>query len=542
MSIFRSIFAATSDVSDFLNPKLWLTDSFGGRRTASGEAVGPVSAMGLSAYFGAIRVLSEDVGKLPLIVYKRLDPRGKERDKSSPAYKLLHDAPNDEMSAMTFRELLTQYALGHGNGYAMIEMDGGTPTALIPIHPARVTPRREDGRIVYRVRQSGMPEQIEADEMLHIRGMGDDLCGYSICRLAAESIGVGLATQKFGGAYFGNGMTMSGVLTHPGNLGEKALANLKKSMKEMYAGSENAFNVFVAEEGMKWEKMSVPPDEAQFIETRQFQVEEICRWFRMPPHKVQHLLRATFNNIEQQSIEYVTDTLMPWLVRWEQEINRKLMPRDGETFAEHLVNGLLRGDAVTRATYYTQRFRIGTLSQNDIRELENENPIGEEGDKYMVSGDMRTEAERQGTATPAQPPARSSAPRVIAGVLSDACARIVSRENLAMKGAAASRKPDQFATWAAEFYRGHRQYVIDALRPLAVLFADLLGQATDTLAMAKIEELIAAFADSHCGLAVNTLPLPSTIEKAVEARAISLPAMMTGRFIDAFTRNGHEHS
>lgn len=389
--LFGRLFRAESgSVSDLTNPRKWLLDWAGYRRTQAGVEVNHGSSMGLSTYYACVRCIAEDVSKLPLITYRRMD-RGKERVRDHPAYRVLHDQANEDMSAMEFRQLLQYWASSWGNGYAEISPNARGGAALYPIHPDRVQIKRKPGtntRTYYVHNNDGSWGEIPAARMLHIRGIGDEEGGYSVCKTAAESLGLSIAAQTFGASFFGNGSTLSGVLTHPNTIGEEALKSLRAQWTETYGGPYNSSKPAILEEGMKFERIGIPPEEAQFLETRQFQVEEVCRWFRMPPHKIQHLLRATFSNIEHQSIEYVTDTLQPWLTRWEQEIKRKLFVGEEDIFAEHLTLGLLRGDNAGRVAFYNGMFMIGALSQNDIREAENMNGIGDEGDTYYVPLNM----------------------------------------------------------------------------------------------------------------------------------------------------------
>lgn len=389
------IHAAETSLSDLRNPQVWLTTWAGGQ-SVSGTTVTATTAMGLPAYYACIRNISEDIAKLPLITYRRLQPRGKERMDRDGRYFLLQRQPNPYMTAITLREVLTHHALGWGNGYAEIVRDNtGRVTALYPIHPSRVRIRfDEDAQLVYDVAGtvaiSGAPQMVIArfrqEEILHIKGLGSEgYEGYSVLTLGLESLGLSLAAQEFGGAFFGNGASLGGVLEHPRTLSATAREHLRLSWQERYGGAGAVGRTALLEEGMKYTSIGIPPEQAQYLETREFQAAEIARWFRMPLHKIQVMDGAKFANIEHQAQEYVVDTLMPWLVRWEQEIDRKLYP-EPDLFAEHLVLGLLRGDSQTRAQYYTARFKLGTLSPNDIRELENENPVGPGGDEYFIEG------------------------------------------------------------------------------------------------------------------------------------------------------------
>ncbi len=409
-------------LSDLRHPTAWLTNWALGSVTQAGLRVNAQSAMGLSTYYACLRNISEDVGKLPLLTYQRLEPRGKRRLPQHWAYPLLHDAPNDDMTAMTFREVLTHHALAWGNGYAEIVRTGrGQPAALYPIHPSRVVLRRDDQRrLVYDIygtdgiyAAAGINAQVvrlPQEDVLHVKGLGSDgYEGYSIVRLAAESLGLTLAAQTFGATFFGSGASLGGVLEHPKTLSPEGQKLLRESWQAVYGGPFNAGKTAILEEGMKYTRLGIPPEEAQFLETRLFQVPEICRWFRMPPHKCQHLDNAHYNNVEQQNIEYVTDTLMPWFVRWEQELKRKLFADEPEVFAEHLILGLLRGDQAARAAYFKTRFEIATLSPDDIREIENENPLpeGEGGTLYYIAANnfrpLKAVAQEASSGTGPQP-------------------------------------------------------------------------------------------------------------------------------------------
>lgn len=392
---------AANGGSDLHSPSAWLLSWAGGLKTSAGMAVGPVTAMTLAIYYACLRNISEDVGKLPLHTYRRL-ARGKARALDHPAYALLHDQPNDDMTAMTFRETLTHHALAWGNGYAEIVWTPAKDVqALWPIHPSRVQARRDpDGLLVYDIYGGELTlpgsamqnvRRLRQENVLHLKGLGaEGYEGYSVLRLAAESLGLGLAAQTFGAAFFGNGATVGAVLEHPATLTEAAQKRLRESWQTIYGGPSNAMKLAVLEEGMKYTKLGVPPEEAQFLETRQFQVEEVCRWFRMPKSKVHDLTDSTYSNMEQQNLEYVPDTLMPWLVRWEQELKRKLFAAEPDVFAEHAAQGLLRGDQAARASFYKDLFGVGAMSPNDVREFENLNSIGPAGDTFFIASNNYT--------------------------------------------------------------------------------------------------------------------------------------------------------
>jgi HK97 family phage portal protein len=502
MSVLDLVFGSIeTSVSDIRNPRLWLQEwAAGGRATATGQYVGPETAMQLSCYFAAIRNISEDVAKVPLITYRRLSPRGKARATDHPIYTLLHDSPNPEMGSMAFREALNQAALGWGNGYAHIRRNRkGLAEALYPIHPSRVEIKRDKKTrgLFYKVNSDpgalarDIPQAVayEPSEIFHVHGLGSDgLQGYSVARLAAESLGLGLSMQEWAARFFGQGTTTSGIVTHPEKISDEAYKRLSEEWKEARAGLPNAWKTMILEEGMEWKPIAIPPEDSQLLQSRRFTVEEMARWFRIPPHKLQHLDRATFNNIESLNIQYVGDSLHPWMARWEEEILRKLLNSNPEMFAEHLVVGLLRGDEKSRSTFYAKMFAIGTMSQNDIRDAENQNPI-DDGDVYYVPSNLtRSEDAAQGIVASAKgsrgarrEPADNDRPdsrQAMFPVFADAAARVLRKEMRAASRALSryEKDDDGFAAWLEKFYAEHQEYLIEAFRAPAVVLAELSGK------------------------------------------------------------------
>jgi HK97 family phage portal protein len=391
-----------------------------GGSTASGVSVSETTALNLSAVWACVRVISETGGSLPWFTYKRTADGGRERFPDHEIYHLLHDAPNPDMSAMTWKETTLAHVLLWGNGFSEIVRDGRDRiAALFPITPDRVTVRqRTDHRLFYEVTNGENPPTIlEAEDMYHVPGLGfDGLVGYSVVHKARESLGLGLAGEKFGASFFGNGAHAGGFLKHPGQLSPVAKKNLRESIEALHKGSENAHKFGILEEGMEWMGNTVPPNDAQFLETRSFQVEEVCRWFRVPPHKIQHLARSTFSNIEHQSIEFVTDTIRPWLVRLEQEAHRKLLgPRErSRVYTENLVDALLRGDALSRSNALAVQYQHGVLLGDEWRAIENRNPLPDGlGQRPMVTVQSvpldKLDAVLDAKTKPAPPPANNSA-------------------------------------------------------------------------------------------------------------------------------------
>lgn len=373
---------------------------FGG--TTAGKMVNERTAMQTTAVYACVRILAEAIAGLPLHVYRyRLDG-GKERIPFHPLYHLLHDEPNPEMTSFVFRETLMSHLLLWGNAYAQVVRNGrGQVIALYPLLPSKMeVSRASNGELVYKyyrdvdessINPKGGYVTLRKDEVLHIPGLGfDGLVGYSPIAMAKNAIGVSLATEEYGAAFFANGANPGGVLEHPGVI--KDIQRVKDSWNSAYQGSGNAHKVAVLEEGMKFQAIGIPPEQAQFLETRKFQINEIARIFRVPPHMVGDLEKSSFSNIEQQSLEFVKYTLDPWVVRWEQSLQQILfLPSEKSTlFIKFNVDGLLRGDYQSRMNGYATGRQNGWMSANDIRELEDMNriPVEEGGDLYLVNGNM----------------------------------------------------------------------------------------------------------------------------------------------------------
>ena len=378
----------------------WMGDADGYVPVAgvsAGSPVGPNHAderwMGIAAYFACIRNISEDIAKLPLVTYKRL-PRGKDRAKDHKYYNLLHDAPHPAIGSMALRETLTRFALGWGNGFARIHrLTNGDAYAIEPIHPQRVSiAPAPESRIQYTI--ASKPGEhgavVPQENMLHIHGLGPDgVRGQSVAGFARETMEFAGSAQTYGKNLFCRGGRPGGILTHPGALKKDQKDKLKESWEQAYGG-DNAGRTAVLDHGVEYKPITISPIDAQYLETRQFTIEEIARWFRMPLHKIQYHARAQgWSTLDAMNTDYLTDTLMPWLVRWEEEIRRKLFADDPDHFAEHLVNGLLRADQRGRSEFYVKQFSIGALSINEIRAMENMNPIDEDGgDRHFVPLNM----------------------------------------------------------------------------------------------------------------------------------------------------------
>lgn len=395
MGIFKGLFKSRDKPKNSYDSPSY---SYFFGRTNSGKRVNDRTAMQHTVVYSCVRVLSEALAQLSLHIYQYTE-NGKERAIKHPLYFLLHDQPNHEMTSFIFRETLMAHLLIYGNAYSQIIRNGrGEVTGLYPLTPDRVkVDRDEHNRLIYKYSRydeanPNLKEQgeiiLKDKDVLHIAGLGfDGLVGYSPIAMAKNAIGISLACEEYGSTFFANGASPSGILEHPGVI--KDPEKIRNAWKRSY-GSGNSHKVAVLEEGMKYQPISIPNNEAQFLETRKFQVEEIARLYRVPLHMIGDLDRATFSNIEQQSLEFVKYTLDPWLVRWEQSLQKSLLKDDEKRqyFIKFNVEGLLRGDYASRMQGYATARQNGWMSANDIRDLEELNriPTEEGGDLYLCNG------------------------------------------------------------------------------------------------------------------------------------------------------------
>lgn len=403
------------------DPKAWDSSLWNLRAgQVSGENVTESTALTYSAVWAAVNLLSGTIAALPLNLYSRKGKRTDVQDGLS-AHRVLHTAANEFMTAMSFREVQMAHLLLWGNAYAEIVRDGyGQVVALWPIAPDRVKPFWLDGAIAYEVRvgDSSKPVILPRERMLHVPGLGfDGLVGYSVVGMARKSIGLGLAMETFGAQYFAEGIHPSAVITHTGRLSDEGRKALREGMSETYAGLSKAHRLMLLQETSKFEKISIQPEESQFLESRQFQIPEIARWFGLPPHKLADLTRASFSNIAEEQISFVVDALTPRVVRLEQCYNCQLLTplEQRRLYYKHALQGLMRGSPKDRAEFYARLWGIGVLSANQILELEDMDPI-EGGDTHFVPANMmpmeRATDPKYWTAAPTKqlPPAKEDQP------------------------------------------------------------------------------------------------------------------------------------
>lgn len=415
MSIFSGLFRSRDKPQNSLNGSRYF---FWFGHTTSGKAVTEMSAMQMTAVYSCVRILSEAVAGLPLQLFRYNENGGREKALDHPLYRLLHDEPNPEMTSFVFRETLMSHLLLWGNAYAQIVRNGrGEVLGLYPLMPNKMKVARDErGNLYYEYSRTtedtntlGKKQKVilRPSDVLHIPGLGfDGLVGYSPIAMAKNAIGLAIATEEYGAKFFANGATPGGVLEHPGII--KDPQKIRDSWNAAYQGSANAHKVVVLEEGMKYQSIGISPEQAQFLETRKFQINEIARIFRVPPHMVGDLEKSSFSNIEQQSLEFVKYTLDPWVVRWEQAMTRVLL-LDSEKpryFIKFNLEGLLRGDYQSRMNGYAIGRQNGWMSANDIRELENLDriPAEEGGDLYLINGAMTKLADAGAFAGVAQTP------------------------------------------------------------------------------------------------------------------------------------------
>ena len=465
MTILSQLLTPTPRAANVNDERLW--SSWGGAPSATGMSVTPETALKVSTVWACIGLLADCVAMLPAIVYQRLPDGGRERAEGHPLYTLLHDLPNSQQTAFEFKNMMQGHLLLRGNAYARI-LPGprGPADQLIPLHPDKVRVEElPDGRLRYKVREADGVERPYTDEdILHLRGLSaDGKVGLSFVSYARETIGLSLATERSRGKFFGNGSRVMGVLKTPGKLSSDAGKRVKASWDEAQSGVENSFRTAVLEEGLEWQAIGLNYKDAQFIEGAEFTAEDICRWLRVPPHMVGLTSKATSwgSGIEQMSLGFVTYTLMPWLIRWQQAISRDLIIATQKYYVEFLVDALLRSDLKSRYDAYAIARNWGWLSVNDIRRRENENPIPD-GDIYLQPLNM-VEA-----GSPTNPPVITEGLEGQGGargahyeqLLYEAAGRIIRKEIAALSKA--ERKGALLET-AETFYADHAEFVAQTI-------------------------------------------------------------------------------
>lgn len=507
--------------TDLKQPDSWLSNMLGGQiKTKTGVRVSESSALKLTAVFACVRVISEGVATLPFPVYRRLE-KGKQRARDHHLFNILQYEPNPEMTSFAFRETMQAHLLLWGNAYAEIEYDGGGKVKhLWPIPPSRIKRVKDNqGRRRYRVSlTNGKTILLFKEQVLHIPGLSlNGIDGLSPIGYAREAVGLGLATEEFGSTFFENGTNVGGIAEHPNILTEQGSKNLRESLNEKYAGLGKSHRLMLLEEGMKYQKVGIPPNDAQFLETRKFQAEEIARFYNVRPHMIGILDNATFSNIEHQGIEHVVHTLTPWLTRWEQSVNTKLITKENrrKIFAEFVVDGLLRGDIQSRYAAYAIGRQWGWLSADDVREKENDNPLPDgQGNLYITpmnmipadqaksSNDYRQERSvehRKGQNRKAHTPRQLRSAQLknrtansFKPMFRDAEKRIVRREvndiKRALKEHLNKRSEGSFTSWLESYYDNFPAFIRQQMEPVTHTLASSIQGVVEEELGQEMEE------------------------------------------------------
>ena len=443
------------------NPDPWMINCFGGGITTdAGVNITNDTALQISAVFDSIRVISEDVAKLPLQIFERLD-KGRNKRSDVNLWNIFNESPNPEMDAMSYRNTIVGHMLGYGNSYSeIIRGPDGEVVQLWILDPGKVEPdRTDDGRLFYWVTGSdGKRQRVQPERLFRVPGFGfDGVQGYNVISYARQSMGLARGAEKYGAQFFGNGAKASLVFEMPQELTEKSSDNLIRSINKQVGGN-NKHGILLAEQGAKFSTLAVSQKDSQYLETRQFTIPEICRWFRLQPHKISDLTRATFSNIEEQNIDYVVDTLTPWFVRIEQAIRMQLMTPEQKAenlYAKHNSNALLRGNIKSRYEAYASAINNGWATRNEIREIEELNPL--DGlDEPLVPLNMAIVGEE-----PVDTGTNDA-------FIEDVAGRIATAEErgLSARVNKASEDRERFNRWVYDFYDKHDMYVMQAMSPL----------------------------------------------------------------------------
>lgn len=493
MNFFKKIFKRSLGKS--------LSAFLGGEETTyAGKNVTEENALSSTAVYAAGRAISETVASLPLHLFRRLKNGGKERATDQKLYNIMHLQPNPEMSSMVYRQICASHFLFYGNSYSEIERDlNDNVIGLWPLMPNKMRITRVDGILYYDYSlPSGKTKIFNTSQIMHIRGFSlNGIMGMSPIDKGKQAIGLGMGLEEFGARFFGNGARPGTVLEHPGELSENAIKRLRKAWDDIHGGLSKSNRMAILEEGMKLHEFGVSPQDAQALESRKFQVIEVARLFNVPPHILKDLERSTFNNIEQMGLEYIIYTIRPILVLFEQQYSISLLPENkkSEYFIEHIVDGLLRGDTESRYKAYLIGRQNGWLSANDIRGLENMNPI-EGGNIYIVPLNMQPISWMMPESKPdernikiehrSNPTIRLRLQQNYRPLITDAAQRIINKETIAINRAIKTHLGDRniksFNDWIDDFYKSMPDYINKNIMPVLLSY----GEAT---ALAAAEEI-----------------------------------------------------
>lgn len=446
---------------------------------ATSAEITPEVALTFGAVYACVRNISEDMGSVPLHVYER---RGAAKSiaRDHPLYELLHDQPNDFQTAMEFREMMTAFAMLRRWGIAEIITGRRGIEQIKPLHPDLVRREWVDGsqRYVYDDPMIRRRRVLLPDEVLVLRGP----FGLSILDFARRTVELSETMRAAAGRSYGRGVRSQGALTHPNTLSDKARINLREALDKYGAGGVNEGRPLLLEEGMTWSSIQMTMKDAEYVAIAGMSAGDVAKFFRMQPHKIGDLTRSTNNNIEQQAIEYVTDTIRPWAERWEGVIRRDLIVDKRRFFAEHGLEGLLRGDIATRYAAYAIGRQWGWLATNDIRNRENMNPIEHGDDDYLVPMNMTT---NDGLVTFAPPAKQAAMVAQLRVMMRDAAGRAVRKEQ-----AAIARLSEKTGGAGAEWDAGVREFYAEHARFLGSLHL-VTDEQAEAYCAARIEATLA---------------------------------------------------
>jgi HK97 family phage portal protein len=471
-------------LSNYQNPEPWFTHLFGGDESASGERVNETNALTLSAVWAATRFLTSTIASFPCILYKEQADGDRDRDTENPLYPLLKDAPSPGFDAFLWWEMEIAWLINWGNAFAEIGTDPfGGIRALWPIHPSRMRIDQTLGNVSYFVRNDdGSESPIPAERMLNIVGpLSDDgIVGKGVIRQARESIGMGMATEKYGARFFGNDARPGSLLIHPQKLSEDAQEKIRSAWTRRFTG-KGARSPAILAEDMKYQQLGIPPEDGQFLETRQFNVTDIARWYNLPPHVLGDLTRATFSNIEQQGIDLVVHSLRPWCVRIEKALKRQLLPEGtADQYWEFLVDALLRGDRKSRQEALQIQFMNGALTLDDWCRIENlPRPEGEQGKTRFVPVNLvpieialnppePAPAAAPGGKKPQQP--SGGKPLAVRTLWDREWARLTLIESKELRRLA--KTPGTFLNRWSDFLTEHERAIASAIEPIMSCFPE----------------------------------------------------------------------
>jgi HK97 family phage portal protein len=502
------------------DPQVW-QGIFGGGTTDAGVSVTPTTAMGYPPLWRAINLIAGDAAKLPLNVYRRLPDSGKEVDRRHPAWALLNRRVSVACDSMTFRECLTAHALLRGNGYAAIQRNNrNDPVGLAVLHPSDTYPAIVEGELYYVTHVNSDQIRLRARDVLHIRGLSDDgMVGYDLISLMADALGVGMAAQRFGARFFGQGSNMAGLLLVPHHFDESKIRNTMEAWNEMSSGLSKSHKVALLQDGLKFQQLTIAPEQAQFLQTRQYEVRAtVANITGCPPHKLGDDTRTSHSSLEQENQSYLDECLDRWLRKWEIECNQKLLSdtqiANDTHFIEYNRKALLRMSSKDRAEYYAKLQEHGDMTVNDVLRAENMPTIGEKGDRRYRPGNLvEIGEEPDSTAVPPAEPAPPQQPEppeeapenrdTLRAFVESSVSRSVEFESSMVTKAA--KKEGNFTAWVDQFYSDWiaSSSVSDDVKPAFIEHAsrskrelmNVASSTTQTNLAGAVAECVATWSD-----------------------------------------------